>query len=81
MVLHAYRDRRDGSAPGSIHLSARVGVRGLIVVVGDDGVGMTPRTDSPGLGLGMALIGQHADALEIHQLERGTRVVMRFHRR
>jgi serine/threonine-protein kinase RsbW len=35
-------------------------------VVRDDGIGMSSRGDSPGLGLGLGLIASVADAVEAH---------------
>jgi serine/threonine-protein kinase RsbW len=78
VVLHAYRDRR---GPGSIHVSARVEADCMVVEVADRGVGLSPRADSPGLGLGLALIAQQADGLDVQELQAGTRVIMRFRRR
>ena len=48
-VMHAYRDRE----PGTVRIFASVGDGALVVIVSDDGPGMTPRTDSPGIGLGL----------------------------
>lgn len=59
-VVHAYPD---GDGP----LQVAVYVRGerLTLVVRDEGRGIVPRTDSPGLGLGLPLIATLADALEL----------------
>jgi anti-sigma regulatory factor (Ser/Thr protein kinase) len=73
-VVHAYSER-----PGSIQVTAAVAADELWVLISDDGCGMHPRTDSPGLGLGLALIAQVSDSLEI--ISRGiggTEVRMRF---
>ncbi|QEC46342.1 ATP-binding protein [Baekduia soli] len=49
VVMHAYTDC---SAPGDIELHAyRVPDDGLNITVCDDGRGVRPRADSPGLGL------------------------------
>jgi two-component sensor histidine kinase len=48
------------------------------VVVTDEGVGMAPRADSPGLGMGLSIIANVCDGLEIEQRDDGTRVHMRF---
>jgi serine/threonine-protein kinase RsbW/stage II sporulation protein AB (anti-sigma F factor) len=37
----------------------------LMLVVRDEGRGIVPRTDSPGLGLGLPLIATLAEALEL----------------
>ena len=73
-VMHAYRDRE----PGTVRIFASVGAGALVVVVSDDGPGMTPRTDSPGIGLGLSLIAQHSTTVEIDGDDDGTRVMMSF---
>ena len=52
----------------------------LEVVVRDRGRGMRARADSPGAGLGLSIIGQLADAVEIRPAPTGagTDVRMRF---
>lgn len=75
VVVHAYRDQ----PLGDIEVTA--GVRGdeLFVAVADRGGGLVPRSDSPGLGLGLAMISQIADAFRI--LDRdggGTELHMTF---
>jgi hypothetical protein len=44
VVMHAYRDRE----PGAVRIFASVAEGALVVVMSDDGLGMTPRNDSPG---------------------------------
>lgn len=58
VVRHAYIGRE----PGPIIIEARLdnGHR-LLVRVADEGVGLRPRADSPGLGLGLGLMAQMAD--------------------
>ena len=77
-VLHAYRD----GEPGPVHLSASFADGSLVVVVSDDGQGMTPRTDSTGMGVGLVVIAQLATLLEIdgNGQGHGTRVTMSFAR-
>jgi nitrate/nitrite-specific signal transduction histidine kinase len=41
------------------------------VTVSDDGVGMMPRLDSPGLGVGLPFIADTADTLDIGSTEGG----------
>src|SRR5258708_7352775 len=59
-VLHAYPNE-----PGSIHVTAALVSRELWVLIGDDGCGLEPQTNRPGLGLGLGLIAQLSDALAI----------------
>ncbi len=74
-VLHAYRDRNE---PGSVHVSASLDDHGLQVAVDDDGLGMRPRVDSPGIGLGLPMMGDLADRLEVCSRGPGTRIAARF---
>jgi anti-sigma regulatory factor (Ser/Thr protein kinase) len=60
-ALHAYV----GMASGSVALVASVSSGSLRVTVTDEGRGMVPRTDSPGLGVGLGLMARLTDALEI----------------
>lgn len=60
-AVHAYV----GLPPGPITLAATVSDGSLLVTVADAGRGMVPRTDSPGLGLGVGLMGRLSDRLEI----------------
>jgi anti-sigma regulatory factor (Ser/Thr protein kinase) len=79
VTVHAYRGERAPAAdPGRVQVSARVDGDELWIVVSDDGVGMLPRPDSPGLGLGLPLIARLSDGLEIEQRPTGSRMVMRF---
>jgi serine/threonine-protein kinase RsbW/stage II sporulation protein AB (anti-sigma F factor) len=76
VVLHAYRDV---TQDGCIHVAARRVGDALEVAIGDDGVGMSPNPDSPGLGLGLSLIAHEADSCEIRAPRTGgTEVLMRF---
>jgi anti-sigma regulatory factor (Ser/Thr protein kinase) len=75
-VLHAYLDR---DAPGPIEVRAHSENASVIVVVADEGRGMLPRTDSPGLGLGLPLIAQMTQSLEVHdRAGGGTEIRMSF---
>jgi anti-sigma regulatory factor (Ser/Thr protein kinase) len=80
-VRHAYDD---GRAEGEIRASMRVEHAGgagggvLVVAVSDDGPGVRPRSDSPGLGLGLPLIAQSADAVDIVDDRPGATVCMRY---
>lgn len=76
VVLHAYRTPGTDDA---IHVSARFDGSFLDVCVRDSGVGMSPRVDSPGLGLGLSLMAHESDRCEIRSAaEGGTEVFMRF---
>ncbi len=57
-IVHAYVDER----AGTIEVTAqRHPDDGVVITVSDDGHGVKPRTDSPGLGLGLALIASVAE--------------------
>ena len=60
VVVHAYPD-----GEGPLGIAAWVRDDRLTVVVHDEGRGMLPRADSPGLGLGLPLIATLADSLEL----------------
>ena len=78
-IMHAYRDRDPDQ--GRVRIFARLEEAALLVVVDDDGSGMRPRTDSPGMGIGLALIARLASGVHIDGDGAGTRVSMRFPRR
>jgi anti-sigma regulatory factor (Ser/Thr protein kinase) len=61
VVMHAYVDR---PLPGPMRIRATHEDHRLIVEVEDDGVGIRPRIDSPGAGMGLALIAALATELE-----------------
>ena len=61
-VIHAFRlqDR-----PGTVTVTVTVTLNAFVeAVVRDDGMGMSSRGDSPGLGLGLGLISSVADAVK-----------------
>jgi anti-sigma regulatory factor (Ser/Thr protein kinase) len=75
-VVHAYRDRAE---PGHVRVSASLDDAGVAVKVADDGLGMRPRVDSPGAGLGVPLMADLADTFEVCSGDpRGTRIAARF---
>jgi serine/threonine-protein kinase RsbW len=60
VVVHAY-----GEDEGPMAVSAALREGRLTVVVADEGRGIVPRPDSPGLGLGLPLIATLAESLEL----------------
>lgn len=76
VVMHAYRDM---DSPGQIDVEAELDGDSLTVQISDQGHGLEPRLDSPGLGLGLPLIAQFAGSSDIASPERGgTEIIMRF---
>jgi anti-sigma regulatory factor (Ser/Thr protein kinase) len=67
-IVHAYADRDE---PGIVRVTAVIENGSVHITVSDDGRGMVPRLDSPGLGLGLPLIGQTADAFDVHRSDGG----------
>jgi serine/threonine-protein kinase RsbW len=76
VVLHAYVD---AATPGDVEVRATLADGTLVVEVADDGRGMVPRLDSPGLGLGLPLIAQMADAFEVLDDQQRPGVLLRMH--
>jgi serine/threonine-protein kinase RsbW len=74
VVQHAYRD----CIPGRMRIQASVDDRAMSVMVCDDGGGVRPRTDSPGLGLGLGLMAAMADDMQIECNDGANRVSMSF---
>jgi anti-sigma regulatory factor (Ser/Thr protein kinase) len=64
VVVHAYPP---GDVGPLIVEAAVVGSREIVVTVVDQGQGMVPRPDSPGRGLGLPLIANLSDRLEIQE--------------
>jgi anti-sigma regulatory factor (Ser/Thr protein kinase) len=60
VVVHAYPD---GDGPMNVRAGLADGA--LTVIVSDEGRGILPRPDSPGLGLGLPLIATLASSLEL----------------
>jgi serine/threonine-protein kinase RsbW len=76
VVMHAYRDQPD---PGAFTLGLDLDEGSLLIDVRDDGMGMRPRIDSPGLGLGLPIIAHVSDGFAVGPTERGgTWMSMRF---
>jgi serine/threonine-protein kinase RsbW len=77
VVIHAYRDREPGELGVEVHLGPNL----LCIRIRDEGGGVTPRLDSPGLGLGLPLIGVLATSVDIRACDvAGTEVAMSFSR-
>ena len=75
-VVHAYVG---AERPGEVRVLASVDDGEVLVTVSDDGCGMVPRLDSPGLGVGLPFIAHTADTLDIeHNAGGGTQLRMSF---
>jgi serine/threonine-protein kinase RsbW len=59
-VVHGYRE-----GGGEVAVEAEHFQDGLRLSVADSGGGMAPRLDSPGLGLGLPLVGRIANRVDI----------------
>ena len=71
-VVHAYVESAE---PGTVRVTAAVIDGELQVTITDHGRGMLPRSDSPGLGLGMPLISGLATSFEIADSDGGGTVL------
>ena len=67
VVVHAYA----GRAPGPLHVLAQLNGRKLVVEVSDEGGGLRPRIDSPGIGVGLPLISAVTEELRLSNSEGG----------
>lgn len=76
-VVHAYAGQ---DRPGDVRVEAWIQGDGLQIAICDEGLGIAPRLDSPGLGLGLSIIGRVCDQLviESHDGDDGARVQMSF---
>ena len=75
-VLHGYADCDTGYIEVAAHAQ---GVE-FVVTVTDDGHGMVPRPDSPGLGMGLPIIARLTQTLDVRSPEsgNGTQLCMTF---
>ena len=73
-VVHAFVHE----PAGTIGLFAEAALDALHVRITDDGCGMRPRPDSPGMGLGLSLIARLTSSLELGAGSRGRGTVMRL---
>ena len=77
-VVHAFRD---GRAPGTIRVQAEARTERIVIRVSDNGVGFAPRTDSPGIGLGIPTIAALAASMSVSVAAAGgTELCMEFAR-
>jgi len=76
-IIHGFRD----GGEGVICVTARVERGRLLVEVADDGVGMKPNLESPGLGVGISLITALATDVRFDSTEDGLTVSMSFEAR
>ena len=76
VVVHAYL----GRDPGSMIAEAWCEANHLVIRVSDEGHGLIPRSDSPGLGMGIPIMARIADDFRIANPEAtpGTVVSLRF---
>lgn len=75
VVVHAYAD----GTPGPLEVLATLTDEELTVVVRDEGPGIAPHPDSPGLGLGLPLIASLAESVQLGRDEHErTQVCMTF---
>jgi anti-sigma regulatory factor (Ser/Thr protein kinase) len=74
VVVHAYQEDE-----GPMEVAATVDGGQLMVTVRDEGRGIVPRPDSPGLGLGLPLIATLTESLELGKApDDRTEVAMTF---
>ena len=74
-VLHGYRD----GTSGDVRVVACAEPNRLVVVVRDYGCGMSPHPDSPGLGLGLSVIGHLTTEMNIERPDVGGGTRLRMH--
>jgi serine/threonine-protein kinase RsbW len=76
VVVHAYRE---AAADGNLSVGLELEEGSLHIQIGDEGIGMRPRADSPGLGLGLPIIASVADGFAVEPgADGGTDLCMRF---
>jgi len=74
-VVHAYAENE-----GHISVTVELADKELAVTVADTGAGLLPRADSPGLGMGLPLIAQLTERIDVRSDDGGTEIRMWFRR-
>jgi serine/threonine-protein kinase RsbW len=75
VVHHAYV----GRDPGPVRVRVEAGSHEIELLIEDQGSGMVPRPDTPGLGLGLPVIATVSERLDVRDRSGGgTRVCMWF---
>jgi anti-sigma regulatory factor (Ser/Thr protein kinase) len=72
-VVHAYE-----RAGGELRVTAATHDGELAIVIADTGAGLAPRSDSPGMGVGLAVIASIVRRLDIVSRPDGTEIRMAF---
>ena len=72
-VIHAYAEKQ-----GELRVTAGVQDGELAIVIGDTGPGLVRRDDSPGLGIGLAVMANASERLRVVSHAGGTEVHMAF---
>jgi anti-sigma regulatory factor (Ser/Thr protein kinase) len=77
VVVHAYTGV--AASPGPLHVRARIAGRKLLVEVSDEGGGLRPRPDSPGIGVGLRIMSAVTEELRLSNADgEPSRVAMTF---
>jgi serine/threonine-protein kinase RsbW len=74
VVVHAYPDGEEGQ----LEILATLQEEKLVVVVRDEGPGIGPRPDSPGLGLGLPLIASLTESVQLGRDDEDKRTEVRM---
>jgi serine/threonine-protein kinase RsbW len=80
VVIHAYRNLEGDARSAEFEVEVDRDEDSVRVLVTDHGCGMLPRTDSPGLGLGLPLIARMTKSMQVLPApgEPGTTLCMAF---
>jgi serine/threonine-protein kinase RsbW len=74
-VVHAYAENE-----GRVSVTVELADKELAITVADTGAGLLPRADSPGLGMGLPLIAQLTERIDVRSDDDGTEIRMWFRR-